>query len=56
MDKLDIVYVDDNTVSINGVKFAIEFFTCMARFMVGQSFRVVSIENETIAIEKIESN
>jgi hypothetical protein len=54
MDKLDIKYIDEQTVSINGVRFAIEFFTCMAAFMVGQSFKVVSRENETISIEKIE--
>ncbi len=56
MDKLDMKYIDEQTVSINGVKFAVEFFTCMARFMVGQSFRVISRENEIITIEKIESN
>ena len=55
-NKLEIEYIDEQTVSINGVKFAIEFFTYMATFMVGQSFRVVSRENETITIEKIESN
>ena len=55
MDKLDIKYIDEQTVMINGVKFAIEFFTCMARLMVGQSFKVVSRKDETIEIEKIEA-
>lgn len=54
MNELDIKYVDEQTVSINGIKFAIEFFTCMATFMVGQSFKVVLRENETISLEKIE--
>ena len=56
MPKLDIEYIDEETVRINGVKFAIEFFEFMARQMVGQQFEVVSRSNETITIKRLEKS
>ena len=56
MPKLDIEYIDEETVKINGVKFAIEFFESMGRQMVGQQFEVVSRSNETTTIKRIEKS